>query len=238
MSALRVIDTGLQPPEWNTALTSALATLRAADKIPDTLRFQRFTACVLLGRTQDAHEVQLDICRQKGIALARRLTGGGAVYMDAGILSWQLVADRRKFGANLAAAAEMICTAVAAAVANFGLPAKFSPPNAIEVDGRKIGGAAGSFEGTTLVYEGTVLVNCDLGLIAEVLTAAQVHRLTSFAAHGFVPPLAELQRAIAVSISNHCDVSLFPDGLSPPERALAIARSAAKLRRVEEWEPA
>src|SRR5262245_63854791 len=99
MNALRVIDTGLQPPGWNIALTAALAELRSAGGIPDTLRFQRFTPCVLLGRTQDARrEVHVDFCRQNGIALARRLTGGGAVYMDAGVLSWQLVAARRQFG--------------------------------------------------------------------------------------------------------------------------------------------
>ena len=230
MNALRVIDTGLQPPDRNIALTATLAELRGRSEIPDTLRFQRFTPCVLLGRTQDAaREVRLDVCREKGIALARRLTGGGAVYMDAGILSWQLVADRRKFGANLAAAGETICIAVADALVRLGMPACFSPPNAIAIEGKKVGGAAGSFEGAILVYEGTVLVDCDLDLIAEVLSPAYAHRLTNFAARGLAPSLAELQRAITVSICNYCNFSVSSDRLSPRERTLAMARSAAKL---------
>ena len=53
MSVLRVIDTGLRSPRWNIAMTAALAKLRDADEISDTLRFQRFQPCVLVGRNQD-----------------------------------------------------------------------------------------------------------------------------------------------------------------------------------------
>src|ERR1700681_1913924 len=130
MSVLRVIDTGLRPPRWNIAMTAALAELHGAGEIPDTLRFQRFQPCVLIGHNQDIRrEVRLDRCKQKGVTLARRVTGGGAVYMDAGILSWETVPDRRHCGAYLTEAAEKICTAVASGLARLGAPAKFCPPN-------------------------------------------------------------------------------------------------------------
>src|SRR5438045_3885651 len=136
---LRVIDTGLQPARWNIAMTAALVELHGAGEITDTLRFQRFQPCVLVGRNQDiCREVRLEHCRRKGVALARRLTGGGAVYMDAGVLSWQIVADRRRSGADLTAVAEKICAAVANGLRHLGVLAKFCPPNAIEADGRKI----------------------------------------------------------------------------------------------------
>jgi lipoate-protein ligase A len=240
MNALRVIDTGVRPPRWNIAMTAALAELHGAGEIPDTLRFQRFTPCVLVGCNQDIRrEVRLDRCRQKGVALARRLTGGGAVYMDAGILSWEIVANRRRFGADLAEAAGKICTAVANGLARLGVPAKFSPPNAIEAEGRKISGASGYFEGATLVYEGTVLVDFDIRDMAEVLNlpdakeagvALLARRVTSMAAIlGRAPAIDEIQHALVVSICNCFGFSLKHEAATARERTLAEGLSAAKF---------
>jgi lipoate---protein ligase len=228
MNELRVIDTGLRPPRWNIAMTAALAELHNAGEISDTLRFQRFQPCVLIGRNQDIRrEVRLDRCRQKGIALARRLTGGGAVYMDAGILSWEIVAGRRRFGSDLAEVAEKICTAVASGLARLGVPAKFCPPNAIEAEGRKISGASGCFEGATLVYEGTVLVDFDPRDMVGVLRlpeakGAPAHRVTSIAAIlGRARAIDEVQHALAASISDYFGISIRNE--TPSDRELALA---------------
>jgi lipoate-protein ligase A len=238
MNALRVIDTGLRPPRWNIAMTAALAELHGAGEISDTLRFQRFQPCVLVGRNQDIRrEARLDRCRQKGVALARRMTGGGAVYMDAGILSWEVVAGRPRFGADLAEAAEKICTAIAEGLAHLGVAARFCPPNAIEANGRKISGASGYFEGATIVYEGTVLVDFDLRDMAEVLrlpdatgVAAFAHRVTSLAAIlGRPPSLDDLQRALAASISNCFGFRIEREAPSARELALAEELHAAEF---------
>jgi lipoate-protein ligase A len=238
MSVLRVIDTGLQPPRWNIAMTAALAELRDAGEISDTLRFQRFQPCVLVGRNQDIRrEVRLDRCREKGIALARRMTGGGAVYMDAGILSWQIVAERRRFDADLAAAAEKICIAVASGLARLGVPARFYPPNAIEARGRKISGASGYFEGMTLVHEGTVLVDFDPRDMAEILRlpdakegAALAHRVTSLAAIlGRTPAIDDVQHALVASISDCFGFRIKCEAPSACELALAEQLHAAEF---------
>jgi lipoate---protein ligase len=229
-ASLRVIDTGLRLPRWNIAMTAALAEFHSAGEIPDTLRFQRFQPCVLVGRNQNIQrEVRLDRCREKGVALARRVTGGGAVYMDAGILSWEIVADRRRFGADLAAAAEKICTVVASGLARLGVPARFCPPNAIEAEGRKISGASGYFEGATLVYEGTVLVDFDPHEMAEMLrprdasgAAGPAHRVTSIAAIlGYAPAIDDLQRAIVASMSDCFGFRIKNE--APSDRELALA---------------
>ena len=238
MNVLRVIDTGLRPPRWNIAMTAALAELHGAGEIADTLRFQRFQPCVLVGRNQDIRrEVQLDRCQQRGVALARRLTGGGAVYMDAGILSWEIVANRRRFGADLAEAAEEICTAVASGLGYLGVPARFCPPNAIEAHGRKISGASGYFEGTTLVHEGTVLVDFDFRDMAEVLRLPDAkeattiaHRVTSLAAIlGHPPAIDDVQHALAASISDYFGFWIESEASSARELALAEELHAAEF---------
>ena len=53
---IRILDTGLRPARWNVAMTAALAARHADGAAPDTVRFHRYPACVLLGRSQVAAE--------------------------------------------------------------------------------------------------------------------------------------------------------------------------------------
>ena len=66
----RILDTGLRPARWNVAMTAALAELHAQDgDVGDTVRFHRYPACVLLGRSQDIeHAADVEYCRRAGIA--------------------------------------------------------------------------------------------------------------------------------------------------------------------------
>ena len=61
----------------------------------------------------------------------------------------------RRTGPDLA---EKICNAAALGFRELGVDAKFRPRNDIEVDGRKISGTGGFFDGDVLIYQGTVLV--------------------------------------------------------------------------------
>ncbi|MDP9135210.1 MAG: hypothetical protein M3N56_10345 [Actinomycetota bacterium] len=49
------------------------------------------------------------------------------------------------------------------------MAARFRPRNDIEVDGRKLCGTGGFFDGPTLFYQGTVLIDLDLELLAGAL---------------------------------------------------------------------
>jgi lipoate---protein ligase len=220
---LRVLDTGLLPPRRNIAITAAMAEMHAAGQIPDTLRFQHYERSVLLGRNQDLHAaVDFNGCRERGVALARRVTGGGAVYMDAGVLSWEVVADRRRFGGNFEDAAARICGAVAEALSQFGVAGRFSPPNSIVVEDKKISGASGYFEGATLVHEGALLVDVapeEMSVLRSPEAGPRVTTLQSLLRRA--PTVAVLQRAITLSISKHCDFWPAPGPLARGERMLA-----------------
>src|SRR5215471_19250569 len=101
-TALRVVDTGLMPARVNIALTAALAELHRAGQCPDTLRFHLYPPSVLIGRNQALERVvNPSYCRRNSIEIARRITGGGAVFMSPGVLAWDIVAERRRFGASL-----------------------------------------------------------------------------------------------------------------------------------------
>jgi lipoate-protein ligase A len=160
-ATFRIIDTGVREGRANIAFDAALIEERQANRVPDTIRFLRFPPTALIGRHQDlSREVDLEYCRANGVGTVRRITGGGAIYLDEGQLGWELVFHRKSLGiAALPDLAREICNAAASGLSALGVDAKFRPRNDIEVDGRKISGTGGFFDGDVLIYQGTVLVD-------------------------------------------------------------------------------
>lgn len=175
MPQFRVVDTGLLTGRENIALDNALLEARAAGEIGDTIRFISFKPCALVGRHQDlAQELNLDACAERGVQTVRRITGGGAIYMDEGQLGWALVCDRRSLGkATLPEITEAICTAAAAGLSKLGVDARFRPRNDIEIEGRKVSGTGGFFDGNVLMYQGTVILDLDPAQMGAVLNVPQ-----------------------------------------------------------------
>ncbi|MDJ0710512.1 MAG: lipoate--protein ligase family protein [Woeseiaceae bacterium] len=167
----RIIDTGVREGRSNIAFDAALIELRQQGRVPDTIRFLRFPPTALIGRHQDlSREINLDYCRDDGVGTVRRITGGGAIYLDEGQLGWELVFHRSALGiAALPDLAREICNAAAAGLSELGVNARFRPRNDIEVDGRKISGTGGFFDGDVLIYQGTVLVDMNPAQMVRVL---------------------------------------------------------------------
>ena len=153
--AFRIIDTGVREGRANIAFDAALIEERDAGNVPDTVRFLRFPPTALIGRHQDlSREVDLDYCADTGVGVVRRITGGGAIYLDEGQLGWELVFHRASLGIPaLPDLAREICNAAAAGISKLGVDARFRPRNDIEVDGRKISGTGGFFDGDVLIYQ-------------------------------------------------------------------------------------
>jgi lipoate---protein ligase len=167
----RVIDTGLRGGRANIAFDQAVIEAHQQGKIPDTIRFIRFRPSALIGIHQYlSHEIKIDYCRSHGIEIGRRITGGGSLYMDEGQIGWELVFDRATFGTvDLAEVTRRICEALALGLNKLGVPARYRPRNDLEVDGRKISGAGGYFDGNVIFYQGTLAIDFDPGKIAACL---------------------------------------------------------------------
>lgn len=171
MENWRVIDTGLRPAAQNIALNRALLEARQAEEIPSTLRFLRFTPSALLGYHQSAEqELNLDYCRANQVEIQRRITGGGAIYFDETQIGWELYLHKRDVGtADMQAISRRICHAAATAISALGVDARYRPRNDIEVDGRKISGTGGAFDGDALLFQGTLLIDFDVEKMLRVL---------------------------------------------------------------------
>lgn len=171
----RVIDTGIEDGRRNISFDQALIDARASDEIPDTIRFLRFKPTALVGRHQAlSQEVDVDFCASNGIGLGRRITGGGSIFFDEGQLGWELVFHRKTLPASdLGALAAMICNAAASGLQSLGVDARFRPRNDIEVDGRKISGTGGFFDGDVLFYQGTLLIDTNPDVMMRALKVPQ-----------------------------------------------------------------
>jgi len=171
----RIIDTGVREGRANIAFDAALIDERQAGRVPDTIRFLSFPPTALIGRHQDlSREIDLDYCAKHRIGTVRRITGGGAIYLDERQLGWELVFNRSSLGiAALPDLAREICNAAAAGLQALGVDARFRPRNDIEVDGRKISGTGGFYDGDVLIYQGTVLVDLNPQRMVNALHVPQ-----------------------------------------------------------------
>lgn len=229
----RIIDTGLRPAAENVALNRALLEARQAGEIPNTLRFLRFRPSALLGYHQSAEqELNLDYCRSNDITVQRRITGGGAIYFDETQIGWELYLAKDGLGcADMAQIARRICEAAARGISMLGVDAKYRPRNDIEVEGKKISGTGGAFEGNALMYQGTLLVRFDVEKMLRVLRipaeklsdkaiASARERVANLAdLLGFAPGLDAVKERLAEAFAQEFSVSFAPGELTSAELA-------------------
>lgn len=167
----RLLNTGVRDATDNMALDRAILEVHQQGNQANTLRFLQFTPSALVGYHQSvAQEIREDYCLENNINVQRRISGGGAIYMDQQQLGWELFMDRSFFKtANMDEIARKVCEAAADGISRLGVEARYRPRNDIEVNGRKISGTGGSYDGNSLVYHGTLLLDFDVENMLRVL---------------------------------------------------------------------
>lgn len=117
---------------------------------------------VIIGLNQSAYaEVNLPYLESHRIVLARRVTGGGAVYHDLGNLNYSIAGPAREV--------EQCYDMIADALRRLGLPAQRSGRNDILVDGHKCSGWAKRLSKDRMMIHGTLLWDVDLEALTQAL---------------------------------------------------------------------
>jgi len=220
---MRLLDTGPMSARRNIALTAALVELHRAAQIPDTLRLSHYPRAVLVGRDQSLADVyKVRACVDARVEMARRTICGGAVYASPGILVWEVVADGYRFGESLPKVGGCICAGIAAGLARFGLPVRVRPPGGVEIDGRRICAASGEAEGSSAVFQGTVLVDLDCSEMEAVARLSSSIRATTLSEWlGRVPTAEELKGLLVAGLSDSWRREFVPDEPTRAETMLA-----------------
>jgi len=171
------------------------------------------------------------------VKLARRTTGGGAVYHDTGNLNYSVITDLT------AGAIELEYAALRRAFAALGLPVEYSGRNDATIGGRKFSGAAYAQAGSRRLHHGTVMVNVDVGRMESLLTPPAAKLASNAVAsvrsrvcnlREFLPNLqiGEVQDALLAAFAAECGVEAEPlpyDAEHPEVKALAEKYAS------EEW---
>src|SRR5208337_1140863 len=114
----------------NMAIDEAILSARIEGYITDTLRFFSWKpSAVSIGKFQKVeNEVQLENCKQRGIDVVRRITGGGTVYHDAeDEITYSVVASKENLKASdIPDVYERIYTGLTTALRILGVTADFN----------------------------------------------------------------------------------------------------------------
>ena len=120
---------------------------------------------VVIGRNQNIwSEVSPRYTRHQRIAVARRESGGGAVYHDSGNLNFALFVPRRSY--SLEHNFEFLINSLYA----LGIKAKRGASNSVMVQGRKISGSAFRLTKECAMHHGTLLINSNTTHLRRALS--------------------------------------------------------------------
>lgn len=119
---------------------------------------------VVIGRNQNAWaECRIELMEKEGVTLARRSTGGGAVYHDLGNLNFSFVVPRERY--DMTRQLNVILSALRA----LGVNAEFTGRNDLTVDGRKFSGNAYQLTRRVGLHHGTLLVDSNMSVLPRYL---------------------------------------------------------------------
>lgn len=126
----------------------------------------RVSPTVIIGRNQDLEaEVNMDYCRDHGVKVVRRRSGGGCVYSDMGNIMISYVSRR----GEVSAVFDRYLSALTACLCSLGLNAGKSGRNDILVEGRKVSGNAFHQLPDRSVVHGTLLYDTDFDALEEAI---------------------------------------------------------------------
>jgi lipoate---protein ligase len=256
-------DDGERRPPINLAREEALSVCHQG---APTLRLWRNDRCVVVGRAQVVEaETDMAACRELGIPVLRRFTGGGAVFHDPGNLNVSVIAPREDavvraaLGRGLAGLYALVLAPLAQAVralAVGGAANVTTDERAAWIGDGKVSGVAAWLGSRTVLVHATLLVESDLALLERTLagpgapgnarwehTRSRRVRVTSLAREGLPTDPALVGAAVIAAFvgasggptAADAGAHATADATLTPDEQAASARLLAERYERPEW---
>lgn len=160
------IETENTNPYHNLALEEML--LENVEKNQCILYLWQNKNTVVIGRNQNSwKECKVEFLEENGGHLARRLSGGGAVFHDLGNLNFTFLVQKENYNV------ERQLQVIIKALEKFGLKAEKNGRNDITIDGRKFSGNAFFQCGDNCYHHGTLMVNVNMQDLSKYLNVSK-----------------------------------------------------------------
>lgn len=153
-------------PYWNLALEQFV--FEELGPRDDCFMLWQNDKTIVVGKYQNVlEEINSAYVEAHGITVARRLSGGGAVYHDLGNLNFTFVSNHQKedlFDFSV------FCQPVADTLRRLGAPAEINGRNDMTIEGMKFSGSAQYMRYGRIMHHGTLLYDSDLNAVSQALS--------------------------------------------------------------------
>jgi lipoate-protein ligase A len=245
--AWKLVHVEPQAPALHMALDDVILDEVAAGRRPPTLRVWEWAGpAVVMGRFQSLrNEVDMEAARRHGIEVVRRISGGGAMFIEPGnTITYSIVAPETLVqDMTFEQAYAFMDQWVIEALAGLGIKAWYQPLNDITSSAGKIAGAAQTRRRGAVLHHVTMAYDIDAAKMMEVLrvgreklsdkgTTSAAKRVDPLRSQTGLPRAAVIERMVGTFRQRHGGLvrgELHPDELS---RAEALARERFSTR---EW---
>ncbi|EIM02986.1 lipoate--protein ligase [Rhodanobacter thiooxydans] len=237
----QLIHTAPQSPTLHMALDDVLTHEVGAGRRAPTLRIWEWASpAVVIGRFQSLrNEVDGEAARRHGIEVVRRVSGGGAMFIEPGnTITYSIYAPQSLVkGLSFQEAYAFLDEWVLEALAELGIKAWYQPLNDITSEGGKIAGAAQVHRGGAVLHHVTMAYDIDAAKMLQVLrigreklsdkgTQSAAKRVDPLRSQTGLPREAVIERMTATFRRLH---GLTDDYLSAEELAQAEALAQGKF---------
>lgn len=162
MKKIRVLRSPITNPWFNLAIEDWI--FHHLDPQTHILYLWRNERTVVIGQNQNPWvECRLDKMQRDNITLARRQSGGGAVFHDLGNTNFTFLSTKQNYQQNAN------FSIIIGALQKHGIHATASGRNDLLVEGRKISGSAFKHTTKRCFHHGTLLIDADLSQLANYL---------------------------------------------------------------------
>jgi lipoate-protein ligase A len=228
----RLLRDGKAAATLNMGIDEAILDAVAARASPPTLRLYSWKpSAVSVGRFQAlVDSVNLLACKEEGIDVVRRISGGGSVFHgESGEVTYSIALNEEHLPTHdIASSFGYLLGGVLEALRSLGLKAELAPINDVLVNGRKVSGSAQVRRSGAVLQHGTLLLDIDKELAFRVLKVpflktqlrslrSPADRVTSIAAEGVFISAPRFRRLLERGFAKALDTRFSVGGLSDVE---------------------